>query len=37
MDACFSVCNYDTLQKTFMNFIIVKDKKAYMQETRPLM
>ena len=32
---CFSMCNCDTLEKMFMNFIIVKDRKAYIQETRP--
>ena len=35
MDACLSMCNCDTLEETFMNCIIVKDKKAYIQETRP--
>ena len=28
MDACFSMCNCATLEKTFMNCIIVKDLRA---------
>ena len=35
-NGCFPMCNCDTLEKTFMKCIIVKDRKAYIKETRPL-